>query len=87
MGGIFESFALLREYKEEAGEELTQAADRIQAWRKDRRAMQLQTGYKHGGKTGSYAAADRIQRGRKDRELCSCREDTNRKERQEAVQL
>ena len=83
MGGIFESFALLREDKEEAGEELTQAADRIQAWRKDRElygcrqdtereerqgAMQLQTGYKEEGKKGSYAAADRIQSGKKDRE-------------------
>ncbi len=64
--------------------------------------MQLQTGYKQGGKTGSYAAADRIkeggktgsytavdrvQSGRKDRELCSCRQDTSREERQKARQL
>jgi hypothetical protein len=67
MGGIFESFALLREYKEEAGEELTK----------------LQTGYKHGGKTGSCTAVDRIQRGRKDKgaSVCSCRQDTSREDR------
>jgi hypothetical protein len=54
------------------------AADRIQAGRKDRRAMQLQTRYSQGGKTGSYTAAE----GRKEGELCSCRHDTIREERE-----
>jgi hypothetical protein len=78
------------------------ATERIKTWRKGRKlyscrqdtirekrqeAIQLQTGYKHGGKTGSYTAADRIQAGRKDREICSCRQDTEREERQGAIQL
>jgi hypothetical protein len=51
--------------------------------------MQLQTGYREGEKTGSYAAADRIQRGRKDRgvTLCSCRQHTDMKEIKGAIQL
>jgi hypothetical protein len=49
--------------------------------------LQLKTGYKHGGKTGSKAAADRIQAWRKDRELGSCRQDISMEERQGARQL
>jgi hypothetical protein len=54
MGGIFESFALLREDKEEAGEELTQAADRIQAWRKDRKLYSCRQDTEREERQGSY---------------------------------
>jgi hypothetical protein len=50
-------------------------------------AIQLQTGYNQGEKTGSCAAAERIHTERKGTKLCSCREDKSREKRQEAVQL